>query len=272
MSDMLYHYTSADTLEKVLQNRTFRLTSLPLVDDEEEELTQNFGSFGRYAYVSSWTELQAEKHELWSTYTSDLHFGVRIGLPKNIFLTTQHTPLLPSDLAGVNVHQNALQPYPYTVGIQEIESAYGVYAMIHEVELFPVTYTENPELIEYRTFDKYGNTISVNQSMLGRYKRKSTWDYQHEWRYKAFFLPFSVDDALQYQRENSFKQHLLALKNDHTIPFEHFDLPIDDQKFADMEIITSPIMSDTDRQEIDRMVQQFNPTATVRRSVLHLRK
>lgn len=69
MSEFLYHYTSIDILELILKSKKFRFSSLSTVDDTEEENTLDFDKFGRFGFVSCWTDLDEELPTLWSEYT-----------------------------------------------------------------------------------------------------------------------------------------------------------------------------------------------------------
>lgn len=51
--------------------------NLLYVDDIEEVETEDMGKFGRYVYVSCWTDDSEESIPLWHMYTPNMH-GVRI--------------------------------------------------------------------------------------------------------------------------------------------------------------------------------------------------
>ena len=94
----IYHYTSLETLLLILKNRTLRFTSLGIVDDMKEGVTEDYGQLGRFCYASCWTEEQIESIPQWHMYSSDMS-GVRISISfinfmkdlllKNCFLTAQ---------------------------------------------------------------------------------------------------------------------------------------------------------------------------------------
>ena len=86
MEKYLYHYTTIDTLQLILRNRTFRFNSLINMDDIEESKTRDFEWVGKYLYVSSWADDgDVENLALWGLYSN--HFeGVRIKMIKNPFI------------------------------------------------------------------------------------------------------------------------------------------------------------------------------------------
>ena len=52
----LYHYTSLETLALILRNKTICFNNLLYVDDLDEAETEDMGKFGKFVYVSCWTE------------------------------------------------------------------------------------------------------------------------------------------------------------------------------------------------------------------------
>lgn len=82
--DYLYHYTSIETLALILKNKTLCFNNLLNVDDSEEAETFDMGKFGKFVYVSCWTDDEQESIPLWNLYTPDMH-GVRIRLPRYPF-------------------------------------------------------------------------------------------------------------------------------------------------------------------------------------------
>lgn len=84
MTNLLYHYCSVETFELIMRNKTFRFSSLGVVDDMEESMTSDYEDIGKICFVSCWTDLEQESVEMWRTYTGGVN-GVRIGLPKFFF-------------------------------------------------------------------------------------------------------------------------------------------------------------------------------------------
>ena len=78
--EYLYHYTSLETLALILNHRTRAFNSLLNVDDVEKAETEDIANFGKYVYVSCWTDVEAESIAMWNLYTPNTQ-GVRIRLP-----------------------------------------------------------------------------------------------------------------------------------------------------------------------------------------------
>jgi hypothetical protein len=59
-SEFLYHYTNIETLALIMKNRTIRFNSLCNLDDLQEQTTQDNQNFGRFIFVSCWTDVKKE--------------------------------------------------------------------------------------------------------------------------------------------------------------------------------------------------------------------
>jgi hypothetical protein len=81
---LLYHYTSINNLSLILKNRTMKFSCLEQLNDLTEGLTSDVGQFGKYVFVSCWTETSEENIPLWNMYTPNMS-GVRIRLPMHPF-------------------------------------------------------------------------------------------------------------------------------------------------------------------------------------------
>ena len=54
--DVLYHYTSVESLAMILSTKTFRLSPLSALDDSQEEKAEDVTKIGRTIFVSCWTD------------------------------------------------------------------------------------------------------------------------------------------------------------------------------------------------------------------------
>ena len=102
----LYHYTNVDSLALILKNKTIRLNSLDKMDDLQEQMTLDKQNFGKFVFVSSWTDDETEQIPMWRMYTPKQH-GVRIKLPVNPFLEYQPTAKELSALLNANTKEEA---------------------------------------------------------------------------------------------------------------------------------------------------------------------
>mgnify|MGYP004540154333 CR=1 FL=1 len=85
----LYHYTSIDTLIKILENKTIRFTRLDKLNDPLEGFCANemvkseYKQLCKLTFVSCWTAEEKESIPMWYIYTEMK--GVRIKIKSNMF-------------------------------------------------------------------------------------------------------------------------------------------------------------------------------------------
>lgn len=267
MTDILYHYCSIETLELILKNKTFRFSSLGIVDDMEEVLTSDFDDIGRICFVSCWTDLKQESVEMWRTYTGGNN-GIRIGIPTNLFNLNkdeESVPLLVRELMEVN---DVFISPPYTP------------------ELIPVTYTKDDYLINLpvgtesndscKNCESQISILEIQTGYLGRFKR-DYWSGQSEWRYRLIAIP------KEYYRNNEQGKYLngdpkkmmnlmkldlihMAFNND------YIDFPFNESVLDQMDIVLSPLNSGYDNEKATKLIQNYTTHATIKLSALKMRK
>ena len=81
--DVLYHYTSVESLAMILSTKTFKLSPLSVLDDLQEEKTKDVTKIGATVFISSWTD-DKESIPMWNMY-SKMESGVRIKAEANMF-------------------------------------------------------------------------------------------------------------------------------------------------------------------------------------------
>lgn len=74
----IYQYTSINTLAKILENKTLLLNSVQNVDDKEEGVVSDYGSFASRVFVSCWALDSNENLTLWNMITKGIQ-DIRIG-------------------------------------------------------------------------------------------------------------------------------------------------------------------------------------------------
>lgn len=267
MTGVLYHYCSIETLELILKNKTFRFSSLGIVDDMEEALTSDFDDIGRICFVSCWTDLTQESVEMWRTYTGGNN-GVRIGISLNLFnldLNEEGVPLPARELMEDN--DVFLSP-PYLP------------------ELIPVTYTKDDYLINpsVGTVDndickkcgKKTSSLNLQTTYLGRFKR-DYWSGQSEWRYRLIVIP------KEYYRNNEEGKYLdgepenmiKLMKSDlihMTFNNDYIDFPFNKSALDQMKVTLSPLNSEEDNNRVEELIRTYTNCATIESSALKMRK
>lgn len=256
MANLLYHYCSIETLELIMKNKTFRFSSLGVVDDMEESMTSDYEDIGKICFVSCWTDLEQESVEMWRTYTGGVN-GVRIGLPRNFFS------------AGLN--ENEMFNIRLEVG--NINDVFISPPLLPPncPDLIPVTYTQDDYLINLSVVkidndvcEKCGSTTSnfnLDTKYLGRFKR-DYWSGQSEWRYRLIAVP------QEYYRNNQSGKYLKGMPEemvelmksdliDMSFNNDYIDFPFNENIFEEMEILLSPLNSKKDNDTVKYILEKY---------------
>jgi hypothetical protein len=89
--EMIYHYTSIETLALILESQVLRFNRLDRVRDLSEARTSAGIHFGQVFFVSCWTAEETESIPLWEM-SGDRCCGVRVGLPSYPFAEYELDP------------------------------------------------------------------------------------------------------------------------------------------------------------------------------------
>ncbi|MDU2670387.1 MAG: hypothetical protein E7C49_00100 [Clostridium sp.] len=249
----LYHYTSIDTLNLILTNKTIRFNSLPYVDDKEEKKTQDMGDFGRYCFISSWTDVASETTDLWERYG---------GKGKGIRIRMKSYPFK--------------KYYLYNNGLNGIESYFKgneIYSRGYLIEfdkyqkdrmLFKVEYSKDEEKLypKLKQFENEHNVI-INFEDVGKYK-DDKWDVQQEWRYRIIIIPI---DSKTINLNNPL-DIVEELRSGKELPFTDYYLSIENKCLNDIEILLGPKTTDDDLIRVNEIVRRNNIKANVIKSKL----
>ncbi len=275
--NMLYHYTSFETLALILENRTICFNSLQYVDDMEEAETVDMANFGKYVYVSCWTDDTKELISLWNLYTPNMH-GVRIGLPcypfkKYHFMAGQYFltadavtyinigKLFDEDIATISIDQPKLTKVHYTDDICNIYPQVKSCTPPNAVELFL-----NARSIK----EAVGIKIKYSFDNLGKYKRKD-WEFQHEWRYIITMTPMGLQESNPPSFEKQ-KESIRRVNDSKTSPpYEKFFLELDENAIRKMDIVLGPKMSDAEKIYVKALLNDHGLENNWRDSSLKIR-
>ncbi len=267
--DYLYRYTSLENLALILKNHTIRLNPLDLMDDPQEQRTQDVENIGRFVFISSWTEEAKEDIPMWKMYT-DLHSGVRIKLPKNPFKRSK---------TSIESLSNIFSGYYVTSegNDKEIDTFMDLAELIRKrifsnqawkgEILHQIEYTDDFSLLEPAILDRTGEGLQIKLDKLGKYKN-SYWQFEKEWRYILVFTKLDLSSGVE-NAMNQFNISMLNMSNGTETPLiRHYDLEIAQEYFANIEITPSPQMSIGNRILLETLVEKYNPTAKIRESEL----
>lgn len=283
----LYHYTSVDVLELILKNRTIRLNPLSKMDDWQEQFSAHGIAHGRHIFISSWTAESEEIPRMWRDYCKPSpEDGVRLRLPVNPFSATENDlrQPVPSEhrLAEVNrewIIRAILSHYPEArrkmfdgfegmrtfasykerlrrdypaVAKRLSESSEKVQrkttmANCHDVNklLRQVEYTDEPKKIYPQLYHEYQGQMFGDFTNYGTVKNTS-WNWQKEWRYIVGFY-----------RMRAFRKKADGTLEWYDVPFDYYDLKLDPEKLAQLEVMTSPVMSEQSRKKLEAVLDRY---------------
>ena len=274
----LYHYTSLETLALILKNRTICFNNLLYVDDIEEAETEDMGKFGRYVYVSCWTDDSEESIPLWHMYTPNMH-GVRIRmqyfpfkkysfkkgeyfLSEDVISYINLTKIYEENKASIVSDQPHLEKVEYTDDKEKLFPKIKTESFHRAVELY---------LAANSMSDIKANNLNFTYSFkdLGKYKRKN-WEFQKEWRYIITLSPMGLHEAnppsFAKQQEQIRRIENLSLEP----PYKQIFLDIDSDALKDIEIVFGPKMSEAEKIMAKTLIKEYCPEATYRDSILRI--
>ena len=280
-NNMLYHYTSFDTLALILSNRNICFNSLTNVDDMEEAETADMPNFGKHVFVSCWTDDAQESIALWNLYTPNMH-GVRIGLPtfpfkkhhfqKGQFFLKDDIDTYIDIAKEFSENKGSIVPnYPHLIQVQ--------YSNEHDL-LFPKVKTSEPNnaaelFMEAKDMQELSHkcpnlTLHYSFEKLGRYKR-TDWSFQREWRYLLMISPMGLQDSNPPSFE---KQQELIRRYENPMakaPYQRFFLELDNQAVEQMEIILGPRISEAEKIYVKSLLKDHGLENNWRDSALRIR-
>lgn len=261
----IYHYTSVDTLEKILSGKSILFRRLDCVDDVME---YTVSEFAKYIFISCWTESKEENIPLWKMYTTDITKGVRISLPQDMFKTyspTQSGRYVKNQISASLISADEILRSDYMVVPVDLSRD-------KENEIFfrHIEYVRNPQIAvgkikktEYNGGNLY-NVLEMNR--LGRYKHKC-WEFQQEVRFALTILP--VNPYKYAGKANGAENYANECAQMKDLPFSSYFLHLKDDIFDQLEITLSPNISEESRNLVDNLVQQYAPKAIVKESAFH---
>lgn len=296
--DYLFHYTSVDVLELILKNRTIRFNPLYKMDDQQEQYSAHGSAQGSHYFISSWTAEEAEIPNMWRDYCKPKpENGVRLRLPVNPFSKKENNLNTPVPAEMIVARRNRekiilaiLDNYPETTRdmFEGFEGmlCFGKYkeklkkdfpmisqklieaseqlmremtiAECRDVDklLCQVHYTDDPRKIYPQLYHSYQGQLFGTFSDYGRFKN-TYWKWQKEWRY-----------ILAFYKMTAFRKHANGKLEWYPLSFDHYDLKLDPDKLKELQITTSPVISDESKKKLDSILNSYLPGTTVKESCL----
>lgn len=267
--EILYHYTSIDSLALILKNRTIRLNTLDKMDDRQEQQAVEGNAFGKLIFVSSWTDEKKESIPMWKMYTQ-VAAGVRIGLRPMPFVRkqTQNPEYIRAFAPDSSMGDTTEFTTDTFLDVEDLckQGVYSVDAFKGDI-LYQVGYRSEPELLKPQIVSKTAKGYNFALNEMGLYKN-THWDFQKEWRYRLCFFKVKYDIE-NLKMVNATEEEIATFSHGGlTPPFSYFDLEIAPHVYAQMEITPSPQMTPGNRILLETLIEKYNPSAKIVESEL----
>lgn len=247
----LYHYTSVNTLGFILKSRKFKFNSLEYVDDREE--VSIYGTkFGRYCFVSCWTDEAEESIPMWKFYADDLK-GVRIKLP-----------ILPFKIYNHGGKEYIINPQ------EAIKDKYFYAHPYKDTFLRKVSYRKMEDMQKFENkeyYEKQLDSLGIDPYLSGE-KKNNYWEFQKEWRYILQTIPTNkrIENIEDYSFINGEKKEYILTCPE--IPLKDVFLEIDNEIFSEMEILLGPKVNEIDKKIVELLKKEYCPGAKIEYSKL----
>ena len=277
--DFLYHYTSLEALALIIKNKTICFNNLLNVDDIEEAKTSDMGNFGKYVYVSCWTDDSEELIPLWNLYTPNMH-GVRIRLPKFPFNKYHYS-------AGEHFFNSDTESY---INYNDSSIMEKCSITADSPTLIKVSYTNDEKLLfpiikkesysgatidflsanKLEELSKKEPQISYSFDKLGNYKRE-IWKFQNEWRYKITVAPMGIKESNPPSFE-VHKEYIRRLEDTLDMPpLQRIFLELDEKELEKLEVVFGPKMTDSEKIMAIALLEKYAPNCSFRDSNLKIK-
>jgi len=262
----IYHYTNLESLALILKNKTIRFNRLDKVDDIEEGNAESLGvKFGKYVFVSCWTENSTESIPLWKMYSGDFG-GVRISMELNMY---QEYSV--SDLGGLKSQGNI----KIKIDPKDMKSPdFFILPMLdYNNDLFyrSVKYVDDvfqytKDAIQITNFKDNRGDYIMDIKSFGYYKNKR-WEFQEETRFVLYVFPFNpLIEVANPEISTIASQNFF---NNKPLSFSHYDMHLKDDAIRNIEITLSPSATDAQRNNSTNLLLiKYAPQANINDSTL----
>lgn len=252
----LYHYTSVDTLELILKNKTIKFNRLDQVDDlNEGEFTSGLigTKLGLYTFASCWSKQEKESIPMWKMYAKWAS-GVRIELDKDMFNHYIH-----------NINDGPVQVDKLET-VLPLDDIYGEDYIILPIPLsemyVDVIYTDDAK-------DKIKTAITENGSSfkfpeIGRYKIPE-WGFQEEVKFRISVWPIDKELLKKYGDEDAV---FTPLRENRKISKTCFYVGLKEEVINNIGIVLGPTISKEDENRVKILTNLYCTNATIVKSKL----
>jgi len=275
----IYHYTSLDTLELILTNRTLRFTRIDRLDDGMEAATFP-GDLSKKFFVSCWTTDPSDTPMAWRRFytacSDDPATRVRISIVRKPF-QYRCLGVVGGDGREAWLSPEFAQPFPF---FSRFTASYVVDDMNMTQQSWfgrSVAYVDQVENFYADRIIRHadgGLELRAIQDFATHKERG--WDEQREYRFVLCAAPpipgldGSVEVPPSMEWEIFRRAWCAGSMRDGTYPdVDKIDMPIHLDAISDMEVMLSPTCSEGSIGRTRDIVQRLLPRATIVQSRYH---
>lgn len=263
----IFHYTSIEALALILSSRNIRFSRLDGVDDVKESQRVNGIDFGKFFFVSCWTQKKEESIPQWHMYSGDMK-GVRIEFPaypfrKVVTAAGEHQ-------SGMLVTQDITAP----LSVDEmIGNGYFITPMFfNDFFAGPVDYVPN---IEAKYAEAIKPTDDGGMSIDGLPKlprfKSLDWAFQEEYRFHLFVLPTShmgsSKDGNIFKGEAA-KDIGTGFRKNIDPGIHYIDVPMAEEALDSLVVRLGPLSTPGARLCVEALLEKYAPNAKIEDSHL----
>ena len=269
--NLLYHYTSIESLSYILSNRNIKFNRLDKVDDIQDGRSKDISSIGKFYFISSWTDLSEESLPFWNMYTPDMQ-GVRIAMKKfpfNYYVNRKNGLIkIKHETTTKDRKIRHLMPFkidPFNSIFKNDVGKMNLYFNPNDKFLSGIEYLSNCELEKIYYFP-VGASIGVAPNKIGSYKL-NIWNFQNEWRYKIIFLPKTLF-LVEENKINELVPNWIDKIENESILTQELYLDIEEEAFKNMIIRLGPKTSKSDRILVESLIYRYGRNIKIEESSL----
>ncbi|HAH62171.1 MAG TPA: hypothetical protein DCL73_08765 [Treponema sp.] len=275
---MVYHYTTIETFEKIVMNKTIRLNRLDFVDDKTEAEAFKGIKFAKYIFVSSWTKKKEEDLYQWKEYGNNFQ-GVRIGLPEHMFKLKHVSPAMYKDgkYNGIKLSgEGNLILLPEEV----FTNTYEVLPMFPNWNSFrlEVTYVDDVFAIKNEMEKIIKNKKAMQIILENNWLQKAAgiknriWSQQEEIRFVLFIFPSLPKPSNGYDNP-FFNSENIKYKTNCILAgvppsINYIDLSLDVKLLNNIDITVGANCSKIDREGLIKIASDYCKNALIKDSTL----
>lgn len=281
---MIYHYTSIETLKRILESGKIRFNNLNAVDDELEGELFLKKSLAQLIFVSCWTTDLEENIPLWKMYASTK--GVRIGLPeypwRKIDCKKWDTGIMelrydykeyysPFEITDIFGERHMILP-PFIIPFSEERT--------NKAFSKEVVYLSEKELItkysnnyKEKTIQPGHMELSINPLDFGLYKHVR-WEFQKEFRFVLGICPMDekIDLDNNNLHESMIQSMMKYIQAEWESPIKDFFVSLDPASITNMEITLGPHCTEEDIRTVKFLREKHGVEGEILKSGVRMRK